>query len=296
MQHHVPVELRCGDIPCLSDIWGVAETICIRVDGKTKSKSAMDIALIFDVLVIILLIPTIILLFLLNNRLSSLRRNRGFGRLIAAFNKPPFALVDSRLRKASEDAGRVLQDVLKSVRCVTILLSCLKSGGRGGALKRCDQIPETARFSVPGDRGGYTQSEGEPLDPLRLPSRLRPLRQQLAEAAGMPVSSDRVFLLWRAWILKVLLLSLRNLSARRVIRRHLHPWDQALERDIFDPSSGKSEVQKGMRASLGELSRVEFSRDHRLRKDSRCEPGVALGDEERSEAEKDLLRALRSTQ
>ena len=53
-----------------------------------------------------------------------------------------------------------------------------------------------------------------------------------------------------------------------------------------------------MRASLGEaLAASEFSENHKGSGKTRAaSPGVALGDEERSEAEKDLLRALRSTQ
>ena len=156
----------------------------------------MDVALIFDVLVIILLIPTIIFAVLLNNRLSSLRRNReDLARLIAAFNEATIRAESGipRLRKASEDAGRVLQERLEKARSVRDDLAFMleKAAAEVARLNGATKSRKPRVSPSPaGDRGGYTQSEGEPLDPIAAAESVAAAATAAAEAAGMPVSSD----------------------------------------------------------------------------------------------------------
>lgn len=73
-------------------------------------------ALVLDLFVVALLVPTIIFAVILNNRLSVLRKNKEeLARLIAAFNEATVRAEGGipKLRKASEDAGRAIQEKME---------------------------------------------------------------------------------------------------------------------------------------------------------------------------------------
>lgn len=73
-------------------------------------------ALVLDLFVVSLLVPTIIFAVILNNRLSVLRKNKEeLARLIAAFNEATVRAESGipKLRKASEEAGGAIQEKME---------------------------------------------------------------------------------------------------------------------------------------------------------------------------------------
>ncbi|MCA1941274.1 MAG: DUF6468 domain-containing protein, partial [Caenispirillum bisanense] len=96
----------------------------------------MDLKLILDVVVVLLLIPTIVFAVILNNRLGVLRKNRDeLARLIAHFNEATVRAESGipRLRKAAEDAGKGLQDRVERANALRDDLAFL-----------CERADETA--------------------------------------------------------------------------------------------------------------------------------------------------------
>lgn len=79
----------------------------------------MTFSLVLDILVVALLVPTIIFAVVLNNRLAVLRKNREeLARLVAAFNEATVRAESGipRLRKTSEDSARALQEQVDRAR------------------------------------------------------------------------------------------------------------------------------------------------------------------------------------
>jgi hypothetical protein len=79
----------------------------------------MTFAMILDVLVVLLLVPTIIFAVILNGRLSALRKNREeLGRLIAAFNDATVRAEAGipRLKRTSEEASKALQEKVEKAQ------------------------------------------------------------------------------------------------------------------------------------------------------------------------------------
>ncbi|WP_343870285.1 DUF6468 domain-containing protein, partial [Caenispirillum bisanense] len=96
----------------------------------------MDLKLILDIVVVLLLIPTIVFAVILNNRLGVLRKNRDeLARLIAHFNEATVRAESGipRLRKAAEDAGKGLQDRVERANALRDDLAFL-----------CERADETA--------------------------------------------------------------------------------------------------------------------------------------------------------
>ncbi|MFA7430227.1 MAG: DUF6468 domain-containing protein [Rhodospirillaceae bacterium] len=79
----------------------------------------MTFALVLDLVIVALLVPTIIFAVVLNNRLAVLRKNREeLSRLVAAFNEATVRAESGipRLRKTSEDSARALQEQVERAR------------------------------------------------------------------------------------------------------------------------------------------------------------------------------------
>jgi hypothetical protein len=79
----------------------------------------MTFAMILDVLVVLLLVPTIIFAVILNGRLSALRKNREeLGRLIAAFNDATIRAESGipRLKRTSEESSKALQEKVEKAQ------------------------------------------------------------------------------------------------------------------------------------------------------------------------------------
>ncbi|MGC2855661.1 DUF6468 domain-containing protein [Novispirillum sp. DQ9] len=79
----------------------------------------MNFSLVLDLVIVALLVPTIIFAVVLNNRLAVLRKNREeLARLVAAFNEATVRAESGipRLRKTSEDSARALQEQAERAR------------------------------------------------------------------------------------------------------------------------------------------------------------------------------------
>lgn len=79
----------------------------------------MTFSLVLDLVIVALLVPTIIFAVVLNNRLAVLRKNREeLARLVAAFNEATVRAESGipRLRKTSEDSTRALQEQAERAR------------------------------------------------------------------------------------------------------------------------------------------------------------------------------------
>lgn len=74
---------------------------------------SLSLSLILDIVIVVLLVPTILFAWVLNSRLADLRRNRDeLARLIATFNDATQRAESGipKLRRAADDAARGLQD------------------------------------------------------------------------------------------------------------------------------------------------------------------------------------------
>jgi hypothetical protein len=133
----------------------------------------MTFAMILDVLVVLLLVPTIIFAVILNGRLSALRKNREeLGRLIAAFNDATVRAEAGipRLKRTSEEASKALQEKVEKAQMLRDDLAFM--------IERADQMAsrlETAvrdaqeipRVEPRGDgREAARQNVAAPLAPL----------------------------------------------------------------------------------------------------------------------------------
>lgn len=264
----------------------------------------MDIALIFDALVIILLIPTIVFAVLLNNRLSSLRRNReDLARLIAAFNEATIRAESGipRLRKASEDAGKILQERLEKARSVRDDLAFMIEKA-AAEVARLNGATKSRRSRVAPkrteERVGYVSDGEEPVDPIAAAESVAAAATAAAEAAGMPASENS----------RVPPLARMDIESAAAAAEHFER--QSHDRVTLPPSASRvgehnalpvmgsaAGPQRMPRASLGEALAASESSDSQRGDlgEQKAGLGGVSNEEERSEAEKDLLRALRST-
>ncbi|GAB3125316.1 DUF6468 domain-containing protein [Novispirillum itersonii] len=115
----------------------------------------MTISLILDVVVVALLVPTIVFAVILNSRLSALRKNREeLGRLIAAFNEATLRAESGipRLRKASEEASKALQERVERAQLLRDDLAFMVERA-GQAADRLEGAVRTARDNGPVSTG-----------------------------------------------------------------------------------------------------------------------------------------------
>lgn len=79
----------------------------------------MTATVILDIIVVVLLVPTIAFAAVLNSRLNVLRKNKDqLGRLINSFNEATLRAESGipKLRKAAEEAGQMLQDQVEKAQ------------------------------------------------------------------------------------------------------------------------------------------------------------------------------------
>jgi hypothetical protein len=103
----------------------------------------MTFAMILDVLVVLLLVPTIIFAVILNGRLSALRKNREeLGRLIAAFNDATVRAEAGipRLKRTSEEASKALQEKVEKAQMLRDDLAFM--------IERADQMASRLETAV----------------------------------------------------------------------------------------------------------------------------------------------------
>ncbi|EKV26697.1 hypothetical protein C882_2206 [Caenispirillum salinarum AK4] len=115
----------------------------------------MDFKLILDIIVVLLLIPTIVFAVMLNNRLSVLRKNRDeLARLIGQFNEATVRAESGipRLRKAAEDAGKGLQDRVERANALRddLAFLCERADETATALEQTLRAARNEMKAVPG--------------------------------------------------------------------------------------------------------------------------------------------------
>jgi hypothetical protein len=148
---------------------------------------AVDWKVVLDLIVSVLLIATISYAWMLNQRLSSLRKNRDdLAKTIAAFNEATLRAESSipKLRKAAEESGQTLQERVEKAQSLRDDLAFM--------IERADTMANRLENAVRSARtdGGKAASEPrgastERLAPERLtPERLAPLGT--ASAPTMP--------------------------------------------------------------------------------------------------------------
>ncbi|MBF0093909.1 MAG: hypothetical protein HQL33_08520 [Alphaproteobacteria bacterium] len=77
--------------------------------------------MILDIVIVVLLVPTIVFAITLNSRLNALRKNKDqLGRLINSFNEATIRAEAGipKLRKAAEEAGQALHDQVEKARAL----------------------------------------------------------------------------------------------------------------------------------------------------------------------------------
>lgn len=254
----------------------------------------MDLKLILDIVVVLLLIPTIVFAVILNNRLGVLRKNRDeLARLIAHFNEATVRAESGipRLRKAAEDAGKGLQDRVERANALRddLAFLCERADetalkleqtlrGARNEMKAMPSVAVTQAASPPSPPSGpapAAQAVGtsRPAAPPPPPPAMAPVEREAAAAA--PVAAPP-----RPQPVPTLAVAPGDrpgLPAKRAPGRPLAPPASNLR-------GGTDDLTAALRGLAEAATRSEENDDEAL---FSPEP-------ERSEAERELLRALRS--
>ena len=106
----------------------------------------MSVELLVNIIVVLLLIPTIIFALLLNKRLEILRNSRAdLGRLIEAFNDATTRAESGipRLKQAADSAGGLLRDQIQKAQTLRDDMAFMieRSGGWTIRCARCRRVP-----------------------------------------------------------------------------------------------------------------------------------------------------------
>lgn len=213
----------------------------------------MNISIILDILVISLLVPTIIFAVILNNRLSILRKNREeLVRLVAAFNDATVRAESGipRLRKASEDASKALQEKVERAQILRDDLAFM--------IERADTSAGRLETSV-------KQARGE------IKSTRAPAAFDIETAAEM---AERT----------------KGQSGERGRRPVSLPTDHSQTKS----SSLASESRNGGGKSDSQRQPLAAALSGEAASSLRARSGGGPGDDDRSEAERELLRALQA--
>lgn len=265
----------------------------------------MDIALILDVLVVILLVPTIVFAVLLNNRLSALRRNReDLARLIAAFNEATVRAESGipRLRKAGEDAGRFLQEkaeraqVLRDDLAFMVERASAMAERLDGASRAAKERAGRALSSAVSAAASSSLAEGggPPVDPVAAAESVVAAAAAAAAAAGLSATGVRAPPPARLDIESA------AAAAERAERASVAASSSGVSASGEEGSrvpdlrsaSSRGVVHASSSPSLGSVFATTGAADPAGRMD--LPSTTAARDDERSEAERELLRALRS--
>lgn len=245
----------------------------------------MDFKLILDIVVVLLLIPTIIFAVMLNNRLSVLRKNRDeLARLIAHFNEATVRAESGipRLRKAAEDAGKGLQDRVERANSLRddLAFLCERADETAAGLEQAVRAARNEMKAVPGSAAAGPQAPASP------PPGPAPAAQAVSSARPLPKAPPAPR--------PVPGLAPAAGTAARVERTAATAGPAAPRADkgrpLAPPASnlgggGADDLTKALRGLAEAAERPEADEED----DSLFSP-----EPERSEAERELLRALRS--
>jgi hypothetical protein len=224
----------------------------------------------------LLLIPTIVFAVMLNNRLSVLRKNRDeLARLIGQFNEATVRAESGipRLRKAAEDAGKGLQDRVDRANALRddLAFLCERADETATALEQTLRAARSEMKAVPGSAlpgGGMSSGGRDPGAPAPGPA---PAAQAVSSARPQPPRPPQ------------------GAADGRSRSQMPVPRGQG-GRPLASPASnlggGSDDLTRALRglAEAAESSAEDHDDD-----------GALFSPEpERSEAERELLRALRS--
>lgn len=250
----------------------------------------MDLKLILDIVVVLLLIPTIVFAVILNNRLGMLRKNRDeLARLIAHFNEATVRAESGipRLRKAAEDAGKGLQDRVERANALRDDLAFLCERADETAMK-LEQSLRNARNEMKAVPGAATVAQTAPASPPPGPApaaqavgTARPPAAPPPPAASAAAAAAPLAAVPRP---QPIAPALAASAADRPGASGKRPAGRPLAPPASNLRGGADDLTAALRGLAEAATRSEDEEDEAL---FSPEP-------ERSEAERELLRALRS--
>ncbi|WP_019646481.1 DUF6468 domain-containing protein [Novispirillum itersonii] len=259
----------------------------------------MTVSLILDVVVVALLVPTIVFAVILNSRLSALRKNREeLGRLIAAFNEATLRAESGipRLRKASEEASKALQERVERAQLLRDDLAFMVERA-GQAADRLEGAVRNARDHAPAPAGATPPTAPAPVSTGRAATPPAFMDVESAAAAAERVAMEAVAAATKAAAAEVPLTAAPELRPRpSAMASGSAPAPSRPQAPAARPSGTRTAAPPAPTArparspapSLGAALASEAPAS------GPSSPKVSFGDDERSEAERELLRALQS--
>ncbi|MEO5373331.1 MAG: DUF6468 domain-containing protein [Alphaproteobacteria bacterium] len=130
----------------------------------------MTPSMILDIIVIVLLVPTIAFAAILNSRLNMLRRNKDqLGKLVGSFNEATLRAESGipKLRKAAEEAGQTLQEQVEKAHTLRDDLAFM--------VDRAESMANRLEGSVRAARNEPKPAAAPPPRPAPAPARRAPL-------------------------------------------------------------------------------------------------------------------------
>lgn len=223
-------------------------------------------ALVLDLFVVSLLVPTIIFAVILNNRLAVLRKNKEeLARLIAAFNEATMRAESGipKLRKASEDAGKAIQEKMDRAQMLRDDLAFM--------VERAETMAGRLEEAI---RQGRSEARAMPVTP---------------QAAGggkdadvMAEARDRAAAAAKDLTAEAAPAPDPRAEAERRGQERIEQARSALGVDKELPSASAPRPRRGGQSLAQALGGADSP------------PRSGRNDDERSEAERELLRALQS--
>lgn len=228
----------------------------------------MSFSLILDLIVVALLVPTIIYAVILNNRLATLRKNREeLARLIAAFNEATNRAETGipRLRKISEEAAKGVQEKVTRAQVLRDDLAFMVERAEGMA-NRLEEAVRAGRAEVKAASGAAALKGGAGQRPI--PAAAGADIESAAEAAERAEAESR-----------------KRLEATGGGRGPDRDWGGG----PAAPSQPSRTVPPAPPRGGGRPLGAALAADAGL-----TDGEGGLADDDRSEAERELLRALQS--
>lgn len=224
---------------------------------------SFNLPIILDVIVIVLLVPTIVYAVILNNRLAFLRKNREeLARMIAAFNEATARAETGipRLRKATEEAAKSIQEKVDRAQMLRDDLAFMVERAEATATRVEGAVRQGRDHGKPGLKPASTSAASS---------------VSAAADSLPPIPNDIESLAAAAERAETAAAALTGLTAPTA------PLTAA------DRAATGPEPRLASRPQRGQPLGAALGGGASSAVDS-------LGDDERSEAERELLRALRS--
>jgi uncharacterized phage infection (PIP) family protein YhgE len=249
----------------------------------------MAIGMILDIVVILLLVPTIVYAFILNSRLRTLHRSREeLSKVVNSFNEATMRAEAGipKLKKATTEANHTLKDRVEKAQTLRDDLAFM--------IERAEELAARLEGAVRSARNEGAMTQGPASQPAPQPSAVRPLNEPAQPMRGQsPVTAGTL----TAATLAQTAAGFEETAAE--LRNALG----AARAEAARVASGQAPA--GMQAAAGMSAGVP----PRPKRTMAGVMGTAVGgerplaeravmpdpvDEERSEAERELLKALQS--